>query len=171
MKASRVTLITVLHKYKANADKTGWTYIEIPTELAQQLKPGNKKTFRVKGTIDNFKIEGVSLLPAGDGNFLMAVNAALRKGIAKKHGAIVKLELSVDEKAYQLNKDFIACLQDDPTAKTFFETLAPSHKNYFSKWIDDAKTESTKTRRIAQSIFGLTNKMDFGQMIRFHKGK
>ncbi|WP_262919566.1 YdeI/OmpD-associated family protein [Niabella hibiscisoli] len=49
--------------------------------------------------------------------------------------------------------------------------MAPSHQNYFSKWIDDAKTDATKTKRIAQALFGLNNKMDYGQMIRYHKGK
>ncbi|MGC4232993.1 MAG: YdeI/OmpD-associated family protein [Niabella sp.] len=171
MKNKTVFFTATLHKFEANADKTGWTYIEIPADIAQQLKPGNKKSFRVKGKIDHHPIMGVSLLPAGGGAFLMAVNAAMRKGIAKKHGAMVEVALSVDEKKYELNADFIACLEDDPEAKTFFNMLAPSHQNYFSKWIDDAKTEATKVKRISQSVFGLANKMDFGQMIRYHRGK
>ena len=150
-------------------EKTGWTYIEIPVELAQQLKPGNKKSFQVKGRLDKHSIAGVNLLPMGGGSFIMAVNASMRKAIAKKEGAMVEVILSVDERKYELNKDFVACLNDDPEAKIFFETLAPSRQNYFSKWIDDAKTDATKTRRIAQALFGLANKMDYGPMIRFHK--
>ena len=30
-------------------EKTGWSYIEIPAAIAQQLKPNYKKSFRVKG--------------------------------------------------------------------------------------------------------------------------
>ncbi|GAB3413823.1 YdeI/OmpD-associated family protein [Niabella aquatica] len=171
MKNKPVFFTATLHKFEENADKTGWTYIEIPADLAQQLKPGNKKSFRVKGRIDKHPIEGVSLLPAGGGSFLMAVNAAMRKGIAKKHGAMVEVTLSADKKKYELNADFIACLEDDPGAKAFFNMLTPSHQNYFSKWVDDAKTEATKVKRIAQSVFGLANKMDYGQMIRYHRGK
>lgn len=171
MKNKPVFFTAILHKFGENADKTGWTYIEIPADLAQQLKPGNKKSFRVKGKIDKHPIAGVSLLPAGGGSFLMAVNAAMRKGIAKKHGATVAVALSADEKKYELNADFIACLEDEPEAKAFFYTLALSHQNYFSKWIDDAKTEATKVKRLAQSVFGLANKMDFGQMIRYYRRK
>ncbi|MCH5689032.1 YdeI/OmpD-associated family protein [Niabella sp. W65] len=58
-----------------------------------------------------------------------------------------------------------------PACKSVFASLAPSHQNYFSKWIDDAKTDATKTKRIAQALFGLNNKMDYGQMIRYHRGK
>ncbi len=166
-----IQFTTSLKKFGENGDKTGWTYIEIPADLAQQLKPGNKKSFRVKGKIDKHSIAGVSLLPAGNGSFLMAVNAAMRKGIAKKQGAMVEMTLSVDEKKYELNADFVACLDDDPNAKSFFETLAPSHQNYFSKWIDDAKTETTKIKRISQAVFGLANKMDYGTMVRYFRGK
>ena len=166
-----ITFTASLKKFAANGDKTGWTYIEVPAELAQQLKPGHKRAFRVKGKIDQHAIKGVSLIPMGGGSFLLAVNAGMRKGIAKKHGAMVQVHLLVDEKEYELNADLMACLVDDPAAMDFFKSLAPSHQRYFSKWIDEAKTEATKVKRIAQALFGLTNKMNYGQMIRFHKSK
>lgn len=165
------TFTTQLQKFQEQGEKTGWTYIEIPAELAEQLKPGNKKSFRVKGKIDNYKISGVSLLPMGKGHFIMAINAAMRKGIAKRQGAMVQVTLQGDEQPYKLNKDFVNCLEDDPKACEFFKTLASSHQNYFSKWIESAKTETTKVKRLSQAIFGLANKMDYGQMIRYHKGK
>lgn len=171
MKSKAITFTTTIQKFAENGDKTGWTYIEIPAELAEQLKAGNKKAFRVKGALGQYNISGVTLLPAGGGNFIMALNAAMRKGIAKKQGAMITARLEVDEKKYELNADFVACLNDDPEAKAFFDTLAPSHQNYFSKWVDDAKTEATKVKRIAQAIFGLNKRMDYGQMIRYHRGK
>lgn len=171
MKKNLVTFPAVLKKFEENGDKTGWTYIEIPAELAAELKADTKKAFRVKGTLDQHPIAGVSLLPAGGGNYIMAINAAMRKGIAKRTGAMITASLEPDDKKYELNADLVACLEDDPPAKAFFETLAPSHQNYFSKWIDEAKTDATKTKRIAQAIFGLNHKMDYGQMIRYHRGK
>lgn len=171
MKSKIITFTTALHKFAENGDKTGWTYIEIPAALAEELKADTKKAFRVKGTLDRHPIAGVSLLPAGGGNYIMAVNAAMRKGIAKRPGAMITACLERDDKKYELNADLVACLEDDPPAKAFFDTLAPSHQNYFSKWIDDAKTDGTKTKRIAQALFGLNNKMDYGQMIRYHRDK
>ncbi len=166
-----ITFKATLHRFEENADKSGWTYFEIPAELAQQLKPGNKRSFRVKGRLDDHKIEGVTLLPAGDGNFMMPVNAPMRKGIKKRKGATIEVTLTVDEKPYQLNNDLLTCLQDDPGASEYFYSLTPGHRNYFSKWIDSAKTEPTKTKRLTQTIASLAKKMDYGQMIRFYKGK
>ena len=41
-----VTLKTRLQKFDNHGEKSGWTYIEIPEDLAQKLLPGNKKCFR-----------------------------------------------------------------------------------------------------------------------------
>lgn len=161
-----IQFTTTLKKFEKQGEKTGWTYIEIPADLAGKLKPGNKKAFRVKGKLDAHAIAGVSLLPMGGGSFIMAVNATMRKGIGKRHGAMVKVQLEEDKKPFSFNKDFMECLADEPTAIEFFKTLAGSHQRYFSKWIDDAKTEPTKTRRIAQAVTALSKKMGYPEMIR-----
>lgn len=166
-----ISFTATLHRFDENADKTGWTYVEIPAALAQQLMPGHKKSFRVKGSLDDHKINGVSLLPSGNGIFLMAVNGAMRKAIKKGKGAMVEVKLMADPKPYELNKQLLDCLEDDPDASVYFFSLPPGHRNYFSKWIDSAKTETTKTKRLAQTISSLAAKMDFGQMIRFYQGK
>jgi hypothetical protein len=44
-----IKFTATLLKFDKQGEKTGWTYIEIPADLAQKLKPGNKKIFRVKG--------------------------------------------------------------------------------------------------------------------------
>lgn len=166
-----ITFTTTLHKFESNGDKTGWTYIVVPADLANLLKSGYKKSFRVKGKLDNHAISGVALLPFGNGNFLLAVNATMRKAIAKQQGAMVQVSLMVDEKKYELNKDFVHCLSDEPTALAFFNTLPTSHQNYFSKWIDAAKTETTKVKRISMSVTALARKMGYSEMIRFNREK
>ncbi|MFD2921242.1 YdeI/OmpD-associated family protein [Terrimonas rubra] len=166
-----VTFDTQIKKFGANGDKTGWTYVTVPQDIAAQLKPGNKKGFKVKGKLDNFSIAMVSLIPMGDGSFIIPLNAAFRKGIAKKVGALLRVQLKEDKTVYQLNNFFMDCLDDAPEALAFFNTLNNSHKNYFSKWIDSAKTDATRDKRIAQAIYGLERKMDYGATIRFHQKK
>ncbi len=161
-----IQFTATMHRFEKQGEKTGWTYIEIPQDLAQKLKPGNKKSFRVKGKLDDYKISGVSLLPMGGGAFIMAVNAAMRKGIGKKHGAMVKVQLEEDKKPYQLDKDFLECLQDEPKAYEIFNAMPRSFQNYYSKWIESAKTESTKTKRIAHAVSSLAKHMNFSEMLR-----
>lgn len=166
-----VQFTATLNQFAAQGEKTGWTYIEIPVDIAQKLKPGNKKSFRVKGKLDSYKIAGIALLPMGGGSFIMAINATMRKGIGKQKGAMVKVQLEEDKKGFQFNKDFMECLTDEPAAMEFFKTLAGSHQRYFSKWIDDAKTEPTKTKRIAWAVTALSKKQGYGEMIRSHQKK
>ena len=166
-----IQFTTTIHRFESKGEKTGWTYIEIPVDLAQQLKPGNKKSFRVKGKLDDLKIEGIALIPMGGGVFIMPLNADMRKGIGKRKGAMLKVQLSVDEKGFVFNKDFIDCIADEPKAKIFFESLTGSHQKYFSKWIDSAKTEPTKIKRIAMAVNALAKKMGYPEMIRASQGK
>lgn len=166
-----VTFDTQIKKFGDNGDKTGWTYITVPQDIAAQLKPGNKKGFKVKGKLDNFSIAMVSLIPMGDGSFIIPLNAAFRKGIAKRVGAMLRVQVKEDKAIYQLNRFLMDCLEDAPEAQAFFNTLTASHKNYFSKWIDSAKTDATRDKRIAQAIYGLERKMDYGATIRFHQKK
>ena len=39
-----VEFTATLEKFGKKGEKTGWTYIEIPADVAQEIKPGNKKT-------------------------------------------------------------------------------------------------------------------------------
>lgn len=79
-----VEFIATIKKFDKQGEKTGWTYIEIPADFALQLNPENKKSFRVKGFLDDYSISGISLLPFGNGDFIMALNASIRKGLAKE---------------------------------------------------------------------------------------
>lgn len=164
-----INYTTPILKFDNQGEKTGWTYIEVPEAMAQQLKPNNKKSFRVKGKLDAHSIKQVSLLPMGEGNFIMPLNAAIRKAIGKKKGALVQVQLTEDKQAYQLNKAFMECLADEPAAEKQFKAMPVSHQNYYSKWIDSAKTESTSVKRIAIAVTSLARHMDFGEMLRSQK--
>jgi hypothetical protein len=161
-----VQFTTTMKKFDRQGEKTGWTYIEIPADLAKKLKPGNKKEFKVKGKLDDHVITRVSLLPMGGGLFIMPVNASMRKAIGKRHGAMVKVQLTEDRSEFVFNSDFMECLADEPTALVFFKTLTGSHQRYFSKWIDSAKTEQTKAKRIAQAVNALAKKFGYPEMLR-----
>jgi len=78
-----ILFTTAIHKFEKQGEKTGWTYIEIPADIAQNLKPGNKKSFRVKGKLDNYKIAVVALLPMGGGSFIMLLMAPCEKESAR----------------------------------------------------------------------------------------
>lgn len=156
-------------KYNSNGEKTGWSYIEIDKIKANLLLPNNKKSFRVKGKIDEFEIHQVALMPMGNGNFILPLNQSIRKGIKKSKGATVVLNITVDKSVYEINTHFMECLQDEPLAYAYFKSLTTSHQHYFSKWIDAAKTEPTMVKRISMAVNGLHKKMGYPEMIKWEK--
>ena len=157
---------TTILKFDRQGEKTGWTYINIPAKIAKQLKPNNKKSFRVKGLLDEFAIEKVALMPMGEGDFIMAINAAMRKGIRKQKGAAIKVQLELDDAPILPPSELLECMDDEPEALKYFNSLPQGHRNYFTKWIDSAKTDATKAKRIALVIKTMVRKMDFGTMLR-----
>ena len=156
----------VLQKFKQNAEKTGWTYFVIPQNIAEKLKPGTRRSFRVKGKIDQFPISFVAMIPYGNGDYIIAVNAEMRKGIEKRSGEKVMVSLAEDCSEFILSPLFIECLGDEPNALEYFNSLLPSHQRYFSKWIDSAKTDATRTKRIARAVSALSKGWGFPEMLR-----
>ncbi|MBC3788162.1 YdeI/OmpD-associated family protein [Spirosoma utsteinense] len=168
------TFTAVLQRFEQKGEKTGWTYIDIPIDITQALKPGQKTSFRVKGTLDTYPIALVALIPMGTsgdatGSFIMAVKATMRRGIRKEEGATVRVTLEADDSPMPLSADLMTCLADDPTALDFFNTLAKGHQVYFSNWIESARTMETKTKRITQAVRGLSMGMGYGEMTRYFK--
>lgn len=161
-----IAFTATLKQFAQQAEKTGWTYFEISRDLAEKLAPGTKKSFRVKGAIDQLKIKQVAILPMGEGHFILPVNADMRKALRKKTGDRVEVSIAADHSELQLSKDFLECLADEPEGRAYFDSLPKSHQQYYSKWIESAKTSATKIKRIAIVINGLARHMDFGAMLR-----
>lgn len=160
------SFITTIQKFANKGEKTGWTYIDIPSDIVLSLKLKNKKEFRIKGTMDDVKFERLACYPIGEGNFIIALNADLRKKIRKEEGASVNIKFTLDASGPLQSQELIDCLNEDPTAKTQFETLLQSHRNYFHNYINTAKGAATKAGRIVNVINAMYKKQDFGEMIR-----
>ena len=161
-----ITFETVIKKFGQQGEKTGWTYIEIPEALAIKLKSNNKKSFRVKGKLDNHLFEARSLVPMGGGDFILALNADMRKEIRKPVGAIVKVKMEVDNAPTQICAALLECLGDEPSALVYFNKIPLSHRKYYSNWIESAKTEATKAKRIAQAVTACSRGQHYSEMIR-----
>ncbi len=162
---------TTILKFGKQGEKTGWTYIVVTQKIAQQLKPDFKKSFRVKGKLDELEIKAVALIPMGEGEFIMPLKAEIRKQLKKQKGAELLVQLEVDDTALLPSADLLACLQDEPTALAYFTKLPKSHQNYYTNWIESAKTEPTKAKRIAQAITAFSRGMNYGEMMRAIKAE
>ena len=164
-----ITYQTILQKFGEKGEKTGWTYVEIPVDISQQIKPNTKVGFRVKGFIDAFPLKLVALIPMGEGDFVIPINAIMRKGIRKEEGAMVTLNLEEDTDELPQSEELMICLEDEPKALEAFLKMSKGHQNYYNKWIESAKTIDTKTKRITMTVQGLAMGMDYGEMMRYYR--
>lgn len=166
-----VTYTTTILRFAEMGEKTRWRYIEIPADIATKLNPGQKKSYRVKGRLDNYPIEKAALLPVGKGCFILPFNAQMCRGTGKREGAMLKVSFELDTRAIPINTELLDCLADEPEALRFFKTLPKSIQGYFSKWIDTAKTESTKAKRITESVDALLKHRNFTAMVQEMKSR
>ena len=122
--------------------------------------------------LDGLAIAGIALLPMGNGDFIMPLKAGTRKGIHKNAGAMLRVLIEEDKDfKIEIPDDLQECFDFEPEALDFFNTLAKSHRNYFIKWINDAKTGETRAKRIVNTINAMLRKWSYGQMIRAMKAE
>jgi len=163
---------TLILQFADQGEKTGWSYIDIPADIAQQLKPGNKKSFRVKGMLDGLPVNGMALMPMGEGNFIMALKAEVRKGLRKNAGAVLSVAIEED-KDYKVEvpDDLQECFDFEPDAVEFFNSLPKSHRDYFIKWIEGAKTAETRAKRVVNTMNAMLRKWKYNEMMRALKNE
>jgi hypothetical protein len=164
-----ITFSTKIQRFGKKGEKTGWTYITLSAAQAQKLNPGKKTGYRVKGTLDQHLIQRTALLPMGQGTFILPLNAKMRKAIGKEMGDRLTVSFEVDDRSLPPSSDFMKCLKDDARATAHFKTLSGSHQRYFSKWIEEAKTVQTKTKRITMAVIALAGGLGYPEMIRANK--
>ena len=116
-----VRYTTVIRKFGSMGEKTGWTYIEISAEQAEMLNAGVRTSYRVKGKLDDYRINQIAILPMGNGDFIMPLNATMRKSLGKRAGYSIQVAIQLDVSAFAFSEEFLACLADEPRALAFFE--------------------------------------------------
>lgn len=130
--------------------KGGWTYARIPEIKKDKTNPFG--WVKVKGTIDSYEIKKYHLMPMGNGSLFLPVKAEIRKKIGKQAGNYVRIILYPDNEPLEVPKEMLLCLQDEPKALKFFNSLSESEKKFYIEWIYSAKKEDTKVNRLAKSI-------------------
>ncbi len=130
--------------------KGGWTYVRLP-----KLNFKSKSPFgmvKVRGTIDSFEISQYNLMPMGNGGLFLPVRAEIRKKIKKECGDPVMVTLYPDNTVLETPDEFLLCLQDEPAALGFFNSISESQRKWYLQWIYSGKKEETKISRMAASI-------------------
>lgn len=60
----------------------------------------------------------------GKGDYILPLNASMRKAIGKKDGDKLELQLELDTKKPLMSADLLKCLKEDPIAWKHFKNIA-----------------------------------------------
>ncbi len=130
--------------------KGGWTFARIPEIL--QDKKAHFGWVKVRGTIDGYEIKKYHLMPMGNGKLFLPVKSEIRRKIKKDEGDLVHIILYPDNEPLEVPEEMLICLQDEPQALTFFNSLSESEQKFYIEWVYSAKKEETKIDRLAKAI-------------------
>jgi hypothetical protein len=88
------------------------------------------------------------------GEFLVGLSKEVRTAAGVQAGDTVSLELKLDSepRTVEIPPALAKALEADPEAKATFEGLAFTHRKEFARWIEEAKREETRARRVTQAL-------------------
>ena len=88
------------------------------------------------------------------GEFLLGLNRTVRQEAGVEAGDTVDVRLELDKSPRQVEvpKALATALAEDPDAHAAFDRLAYTHRKEYARWIDDAKRDETRRRRVAKAI-------------------
>jgi uncharacterized protein YdeI (YjbR/CyaY-like superfamily) len=88
------------------------------------------------------------------GEFLVGLNREVRQAAGVAAGDTVEalIELDTDARTVDVPDDLAAALAGDDVASQAFETLSFTHRKEYVRWIEEAKRDETRARRVAGTL-------------------
>ncbi len=137
----------------------GGAFVEIPFDVEAAF--GSKRP-KIKAMIEGVPYRGLlvrtpALAPGasvGGPNHMLIILKGIREQIGKSFGDEIKVtvEEDVEERVITVPADLKRALKENPEAKAVFEKLSYTHKKEYVTWINEAKKDETRARRIAQTV-------------------
>jgi hypothetical protein len=131
------------------ADGPG-AFIVFPHDLKELYGIGN--LVPVVATFDDVEYRG-SIAKMG-GPPILIVRKDVREQIGKQAGDTIDVTVALDTQPRELKvpDDLAAALNADADARRKFDDMSYSHRREYVRWIDEAKREETRGRRVQQAV-------------------
>jgi len=88
------------------------------------------------------------------GEFLLGLNRSVREEAGVEAGDTVQLELELDTapREVEVPRALAGALAEDSAARAAFDGLSYTHRKEYARWIEEAKRDETRQRRIAKAL-------------------
>lgn len=152
-----------MKKYKYKAEimaKGGGTFVFFPYDVKKEF--GTKGQVKVKASFEGIEYRG-SLAPMGMEFHLLGIRKEIRNALKKEIGDIIEVivELDTEPRIVKVPHDFQIVLDTNKTAKETFEKFAYTHRKEYVRWIEEAKKEETRKKRIIKALDMISNGKKF----------
>lgn len=135
---------------------SGGVYVLFPYSTEAEF--GIRSRVPVRATIDGEPYQG-SLVKYGQPQHMLLVLKSIRTKIGKDIGDMVDVSIwhDTEERKIEVPEDFAKALKENGL-KAAFDKMSYSHQREYVLWIEGAKKEETRMKRIEKAIAKLMEK-------------
>jgi len=110
------------------------------------------KRFPVTATVNGYTWR--SSVARMGGENLLGLNKAVREAAGVQAGDEVQVTVALDggPREVTVPAALTAALDGDQEARAAFDRLAFTHRKEYARWVDEAKKEETRDRRVRQAV-------------------
>lgn len=130
-------------------DKVDGTNVIIPYDVEAVH---HAKRVKVKATFDGVPYQGS--IVRMDGDFVIGIPKVIREQTGKKPGEVLLVTIEEDhsERKAEVPEPLEKAFSEQPSAKTFFDSLSYTNQRKYTLWIDGSKKEETRSARVQKTV-------------------
>ncbi len=128
----------------------GGAYVTVPFDVEEVF---GKKRVKVKAIIEGIPYQG-SLVRMGGPCHILGVLKEIREKSGKSFGDEIEVTVEEDTEPREVTipPDVAQALETNPEADAFFKQLSYSHQREYVQWIEEAKRDATRQKRIEDMV-------------------
>lgn len=139
-------------RFRAELQRTGGTTtgFEVPAEIVDGLGGGGRP--KVVATVNGYEFR--SSIARMGGSHWLGFSAERRTAAGVEGGQVLDVDVVLDteERVIEVPADLAEALAATPGARTFWDGLSFSKKQWHVLQVEGAKTAETRARRVARSV-------------------
>jgi Bacteriocin-protection, YdeI or OmpD-Associated/Domain of unknown function (DUF1905) len=125
------------------------TVVVVPFDLKETFGSGRPP---VLATVNGYTFR-TTLFTMG-GRALLGLNREVREAAGVEAGQELSVELERDDepRTVEVPSDLAAALEADPPVREIFDGLSYTHRKEYVVWVEEAKRDETRRRRVEKSV-------------------
>ncbi|HEX6270807.1 MAG TPA: YdeI/OmpD-associated family protein [Anaerolineales bacterium] len=128
----------------------GGAFVEVPFDVEAAF---GSKRLKIKAMIEGVPYRGVLARMGGEHHILIILKE-IREKIGKTFGdeVTVTVEPDTEPRVIEVPTELKQAFKTEKEAKAFFDKLSYTHQREYVMWINEAKREETRQKRIVKTI-------------------